>query len=77
MGALLYGLSLLKQPIFKQKYGFKNISLCLNYCSIGSSRPPSCVTVPLTELLELYILFGYKMISHEVDFCLPNLSFTG
>jgi hypothetical protein len=38
----------LKRPIFKRKKGFTNISLGLNYCSMGSSWPRSRDTVPLT-----------------------------
>jgi hypothetical protein len=39
--------SALKLMIFKQKKGFANISLGLNYCSMGSSQPPpSRDTVP-------------------------------
>jgi hypothetical protein len=36
----------LKWPIFKQKKGCTTISIGLNYCSIGSSQPPSRDTVP-------------------------------
>jgi hypothetical protein len=37
----------LKRPNFNKK-GFANISLGLNYCSMGSSWPRSCDTVPLS-----------------------------
>jgi hypothetical protein len=36
----------LRRPIFKQKKGYATISLGLNYCSMGSSQPLSCDTVP-------------------------------
>jgi hypothetical protein len=36
----------LKLPIFKQTKGCATISLGLNYCSMGSSQPPSRDTVP-------------------------------
>jgi hypothetical protein len=41
----------LKRPIFKQKKGFANISLGLNYCSMGSSWQRSRDTVPLTRYI--------------------------
>jgi hypothetical protein len=40
----------LKRPIFKQKKGFVNISLGLNFCSIDSSWPRSHDTVPLRKV---------------------------
>jgi hypothetical protein len=48
MSALLYSTVPFKRQIFKRKKGSVNISLGLNYCSLCSSRPPSCDTVHFT-----------------------------
>jgi hypothetical protein len=45
----------LKRPIFKLEKVFTYLSLGLNYCSIGPSRPPSCGTVPL-RFLKKFVL---------------------
>jgi hypothetical protein len=42
----------LKWPIFEQKKGPATICLGLNYCSMGSSQPPSCETVPLNHVFK-------------------------
>jgi hypothetical protein len=52
----------LSRQIFKRKKGFANISLGLNYCSMGSSWPLSRDTVPLRNAF-----YGQAM------FCTCNL----
>jgi hypothetical protein len=59
MGALLYGPYSLKRPIFKWKKGFANISLGLNYCSMGSSLPRFRDTVPLNSFTTGTSLFSF------------------
>jgi hypothetical protein len=62
MGALLYGPVALKRLIFKQtKKGFANISLGLNYCSMGSSWPRSRDTVPLTPVSGTEVDIGFNL----------------
>jgi hypothetical protein len=51
----------LKRPFFKRKKGFANISLGLNYCSMGSSWPRFRDTGPLRgKNTEMYIMHGHK-----------------
>jgi hypothetical protein len=58
----------LKQPIFKRKKGFANISLGLNYCSMGSSWPWSRDTVPLNFInkTDFFLIF---LLRHLVLSC--------
>jgi hypothetical protein len=46
----------LERPILRRKKGFANISLGLNYCSMGLSRQPSRDTVPSNR-------FGFSRLS--------------
>jgi hypothetical protein len=54
----------LKRPIFKQKKGFANISLGLNYCSMGSCWPRSRDTVPLV-ILSCIMYFWKQMYTFK------------
>jgi hypothetical protein len=63
----------LKWLIFKQKKGCTTISLGLNYCSMGSSQPPSRETVPLRKVGKGTLAASCK---DKVDFlCLEEQVF--
>jgi hypothetical protein len=48
----------LRRRIFKQKKGFANLSLGLNYHSKALPQPPSRDTVPLIFVFEVFLFTG-------------------
>jgi hypothetical protein len=64
MGALLDGAVALRRRIFKQKKGFANLSLGLNYHPKALPQPPSSDTVPLISSVH-----DKSAYSCEVNVC--------
>jgi hypothetical protein len=63
----------LKWPIFKRKKGFANISLGLNYCSMGTSWPRSHDTVPLIHFIISYLHCSAHTFVANVKFFLNRI----